>query len=173
MAEITKESPVPDRIKHLKALLSKWEEEGVPAGVAIPKSPRQAKSWELPEYQVFPIGSKRDWRTTHEVWGSDIEDIGSNIKRLHKKKPNHHPFEPERLRRLRTQTKLAETEATLEKVTAQWHAAVERAEIAETRQQHLLKKLELAEAEKSAVLAENAELIRRMSSETKKLQVVS
>ncbi|MBY5431017.1 hypothetical protein [Rhizobium leguminosarum] len=173
MIEITKETPVPVRIKHLKDLLAKWEQEGVPAGVVVPKSPRRAKAWEMPEYHVFPIGSPRDWNSKHEVWGGDVKEIGAIIKRLLNKKPGRHHWEPERLRRIRTQTKLTDSEETLKKVAAQWHEAQERAEIAETRHRQLLKKLELAEADRSAALDENAELIRLMSSETKKLQVVS
>lgn len=172
MTEITRETPVRVRIEHLKTLLVKWEQEGVPAGIVIPKSLTQAKAWEVPEYHVFPIGSKRDWNSNHEVWGGDVKEIGAIIKRLLNKKPDRHHWEPERLRRIRTQTKLRDSEETLKKVSAQWHEAQERAEIAETRHRHLLKRLELAEAEKSAALAENAELIRQMTSGTKKLQAV-
>jgi hypothetical protein len=164
--------PVYERVQRLKNLLLKWKDNGVPPGVTLPKSLTKARDWAVPEYEIFPIGSKRDLNTKHKDWGDDVALIDDILKALRSGPLTRQPYQPERLRRLRAQAKLSVAEEQLANVTAEWHAEREKAQIAENRRSQSEKKLELVQAEKKLLIAENAELLRSMAFENKKLQLV-
>lgn len=132
----------------------------------------EGEGLELPEYGIFPIGSKRDFNTKNKVWGNEVALIETALKALQIQPKVRQPYQPERLRRLRAEAALSLAEEKLSNVTGNWHIERERAQIAEVRQSQSDKKLEAALADKSSLMAENAELLRLLSTDQKKLHVV-
>ncbi len=67
----------------IKALFTKWNESGVPKGIAFPKTQSEAVGWSCKEFGIEGIGSRREFRRTHKEYGTivlEIKDLIAGLK---------------------------------------------------------------------------------------------
>ncbi|OAP38432.1 hypothetical protein AU381_22970 [Sinorhizobium glycinis] len=75
----------------MKALFARWNETGVPKGITYPKSQSDAVGWSCKEFGIKGIGSRREFRTTHETYGPIVKEIKELIAGL---KPETAVYKP-------------------------------------------------------------------------------
>ncbi|MBB3147204.1 putative Zn-dependent protease [Phyllobacterium trifolii] len=115
-------SSVADRLTSLRDLFSKWAVAGVPSGVDYPKSLNQARNWSNESLGIVKVGSKRDFTTTHPVYGAAVREINALIKKLGPPK-NISPrvYKSQKARRLAAEDESRQYKEMLKQITKQWH----------------------------------------------------
>lgn len=68
--------------ERIKALFSQWVKNGVPSGVAYPKTQSEAVGWKCEPYGIVGVGSKSYFRTTHPEYGNIVKEIKELIAKL-------------------------------------------------------------------------------------------
>lgn len=124
------EDPIPlRRAKNKLFVLEDWLENGVPPAKAgtVPSSLAQAFAWEDTDLGLRSAGSRRDFVTTHPVYGGTVAKIGVAIAKLKRMagEPKVVPLFPNAV----TAGKAAEKRPPeLVAAVSQWHAERQRAE---------------------------------------------
>lgn len=76
------EMSVSARLEAMVARYTEWVETGVPTGVDFKKTLSAAHNWSCPEYDIYAVGSKRDWNTKSQDHGPMVAKIGELLKQL-------------------------------------------------------------------------------------------
>jgi hypothetical protein len=167
---------VSDRLAALKALFSKWALDGVPSGLAFPKSLRALLTWTCPPAGILiPIGSKRDISMRSSEYKADVQQINALIKKLKPvaTQPKKRVYTTSKARRVAAEDESALYKSLLDGVTKQWEElsedfeSVNRDYISERHENSVLRK-ELAELQQ-----ENALLKRKLASKDGVLSVIT
>jgi hypothetical protein len=66
----------------MKDLFELWVETGVPHGVKYPRTQSGAVGWSCPQFGIVGVGSKREFNSTHAVYGPIVKEISALTKRL-------------------------------------------------------------------------------------------
>ncbi|MBA8835161.1 hypothetical protein [Rhizobium leguminosarum] len=174
----------------IKALFTKWNESGVPKGIAYPKTQSDAVGWSCREFGIEGIGSRREFRSTHEEYGTIVLEIRDLIAGLkpesevdRRKKTQHVPAETaapakkrinktQKARRRAAEVKREEYRVMLVAELEKHHAV--REELGSAKRDLIIEKQhsEHLQTEIAALKAENASLKQKLVGKGGVLQLV-
>ncbi|MGR9457142.1 hypothetical protein ACU8V1_14360 [Rhizobium leguminosarum] len=172
----------------IKALFTEWNKSGVPDGISYPKTQSEAVGWSCKEFGIEGVGSRREFKSTHETFGTIVIEIKeliaglkprSEIQRLKKAKPpaadppgKKRPSKTQKARRKAAEQKQEEYRVMLTDELKKHHAV--REELGSTRRNLIIEQQRLAQLENEiiALKAENAALKQKLVGQGAVLQLV-
>jgi hypothetical protein len=122
--------------------LRKWERDGAPAEVFVPRSQNELITWHAPELGIERIGDRNACTTGHRQNGATIRECIQLIASINGRPKRARPGSESTNKRLRSEKRLLEDQLT--NVTCQWHTA--RAEADRERRERKGLERQLADA---------------------------